>query len=175
MINFEFRRTSKKCSVSQRLLLPDEEFYSALVGDETNPQRLDFAIENWHGPPEDCVGWWKSKIPPAELGKIYPAPRSALLAFFEETRQHPATADVAYVTGLLLAQKKLFSIEDSEVGVASNCLTLKNRQTNETFEIQVVEIAPARLQEIQAVLSERLFSDQPFEQEEIADVPADEP
>ena len=165
MLNFDFRRTNRKCSKSDRLLQPGEEFFSALVDFGGEPQRLDFSNESWSGPPENCLGWWKSNIPDMEKGKIYWVPRRVLLAYFDLVREQSDQADVAYMMGLLLAQKKILSVVDSIHGPVGEQLQLFNRRDNLHYEIPIVEISPERLRQIQAELSERLFTDQPFESE----------
>ena len=162
MLNFDFRKSSRKCCQSEREFQPGEEFYSALLEcEDGTTERRDFCIENWDGPPENCLGWWKSRVPDLGKGRVYWAPKDVLLAYFDHVRSHPQKADIAYVTALLLAQKKILMIEDD--GGDSSKFVLNNRATKETIEIPVVEIEPTRLTEIQDELSERLFRDQPVE------------
>ena len=167
-MNFDFRRTSKKCSVTDRTLQPGESCFSALIerGDET--VRLDFSEQAWTGPPEDCIGWWKTSIPESDKGKVYWVPRSVQLSYFEHLMQQESQRDAAYITGLLLLQKKVLALDDSidDASEDSALLHLKNRKTNQTYVLTVVEVAPDRLHEIQQELSERLFSDQPCEVDE---------
>lgn len=165
MLNFDFKRSSKKCSKTARILLPGEEFYSALVEREGNTDRLDFCLEAWEGPPEDCLGWWKSRIPDVGKGKIYWAPRHVLLSFFEHVANQPSQSDVAYITALLLTQKKILALDDTLDEPDSQILQLKNRQDNQVYQIPVIEVPPQRLIEIQDELAERLFMDQPYDPE----------
>jgi len=174
MTEFEVKRTSKKCSKTERPLLPGEQFFSALVevGDDT--QRLDFSAEAWSGPPQDCLGWWKATIPEEVKGKIYWAPRAVLLAYFDHLTSQPNQADVAYMVALLLVQKKVLHLEETLEEPDSQILAIKNRHSNENYRIPVIEISPARLAEIQNELSERLFLDQPYDLEGDAPDPAEE-
>ena len=178
MLHFDFKRNSKKCSKTDRVLQPGEEFYSALVESGDATERLDFSVEAWESPPENCLGWWKSKIPDLSHGKIYWAPKHVMLAYFEHVSQQPDQADVAYITGLLLAQRKILTIEESFDEPDGPMLQLRNRHDKETYSLPVVECTPQRLAEIQAELSERLFTDQPFgTDEDVAEVDSetDEP
>lgn len=158
MLNFEFRGVGKRCSVSDRILLPGEEFYSALVeGDEDN-QRLDFAVEHWKGPPENCIGWWKSEVPSQPSGRVYWAPREVLLAFFEHILQQPNQADTAYITALLLAQKKILATKETLEQPDPDLLYLENKRDKASYQIPVVQVSPDRMMEIQLELSEKLFT-----------------
>jgi hypothetical protein len=162
MLNFEFRPSSKKCSATDRMLLPGEEFFSALIERGDDLQRLDFSLEAWQGPPEQCIGWWKSTIPVVRGNKIYWAPRKVLLAYFEHVRQQVGRADVAYVMALLLVQKKILSLDDILESAGSQSLHLRSRQENLKYQVPVVDIPPARVQQIQDELAVQLFSDQPY-------------
>jgi hypothetical protein len=158
MLNFEFRGSSKRCSKSNRILNPGEEYYSVLIekGDETI--RLDYAPECWEGPPEDCLGWWKTKIEIPDKNQVHWAPREVLLAYFDQVRQHPSQADCAYIMALLLAQKKILTTKETLDEPDGHILRLENKRDGVHYEIPMVDIAPDRLQQIQAELTEKLFT-----------------
>jgi hypothetical protein len=163
MLNFDFKKSSRKCFESDREFQPSEVFYSALVEVDDSTERRDYGDEHWEGPPDGCIGWWKSRVPEKKEGKVYWAPKNVLLAYFQHVHADANSADVAYVTALLLVQKKILSIGDSE---DASILLVHDRQAKETFEVNVPEISPKRLTEIQTELSERLFMDQPIEEGE---------
>ena len=126
-------------------------------------ERRDYGIDHWEGPSEDCIGWWRARVPDLGKGRVFWAPKNVLLAYFEHVQNRPETVDLAFVTGLLLVQKKILSILD-ENDSAEN-LVLYCRSKKATYTLPVVEISSKRLQEIQDELSERLFMDQPIEDE----------
>lgn len=165
MLNFEFRGSSKRCAKSDRILNPGEEFYSVLIekGDETI--RLDYASECWDGPPEDCLGWWKTKIDPPDKNKVHWAPREVLLAYFDQVRQHPHQADCAYIMALLLAQRKILTTKETVEAPDSSILRLENKRDGIQYEIPIVDVAPDRLQEIQVELTDKLFTSRAEEEE----------
>ena len=169
MLNFDFKRSSRQCSQTDRTLQPGETFFSALLDHDGVIERLDYCVEAWKTPPENCLGWWKSKVPELGKGKIYWAPRNVLLSYFEHVRGQPSEADTAYVTALLLVQKRHLSLEESTSENNSQVLHLKNRRDNQAYEVPVVDITPARLAEIQDELAERLFMDQPYDPDEDLD------
>ena len=166
MLNFDFKRSSRKCCRSERVLLPGEEFYSALVEVDGATERQDYCQDVWESPPENCIGWWKSKVPEVDKGRIYWAPRNVLLAYFDHISSQSAQADIAYVTALLLIQKKILTLEESIEGGDSQTLELRNRKANQNYQLRVVEIASQRMAEIQDELAERLFMDQPYESDD---------
>jgi hypothetical protein len=159
MLHFNFKKSSRKCYVSEREFEPGQEFFSALFErDDGSTERRDFSGGHWAGPPEDCIGWWKSSIPELGKGRVYWAPKNVMLSYFEHVQSSPQTVDIAFVTGLLLAQKKILTIVDA--GDDEN-LVLNCRSSKKTYTVPVIDVTPQRLGEIQAELSERLFMDQP--------------
>lgn len=161
MLNFEFRMAGKRCCRSDRPLLPGEEFFSALVEKQGETVRLDFAAENWQGPPEECVGWWKSSVPKSEKGRVYWAPREVMLAYFEHVRQQTDQADIAYLLALLLAQKRILTTKESLDSPNPNVLYLENKRDRCSYEVPVVPVSASRIEEIQNELSNKLFTNQP--------------
>ena len=164
MLNFDVKKSSRKCFESAREFLPGEVFFSALIEIEDSTERRDYGAEHWKGPPEQCIGWWKSRVPEKKEGKVYWAPKNVLLAYFEHVCGDSKTVDLAYVTALLLAQKKILTISESEDPAI---MLLQNRSSKESFEISIPDISSTRLAEIQNELSERLFMDQPVEDDVI--------
>ena len=161
MLHFEFKKSSRKCYASEREFKPGDGFYSALLEREDGQsERRDFSIDQWDGPPDDCIGWWKSSVPELGKGKVYWAPKRVLIAYFEHLQTSEQTADLAFVTGLLLMQKKMLTQLDSEHGEST--LELHCRSSNTTYSLAVVDISPERLAAIQQELAEKLFVDQPI-------------
>jgi hypothetical protein len=163
MLNFEFRGSNKRCAKSDRVLNPGEEFFSVLMEKGNEIVRLDYASEFWDGPPEHCIGWWKTKVETLDSNRVHWAPRSVLLAFFDQVRQSPDQADCAFITALLLARKKILTTRESLQEPDGNRLYLENKREGIQYEIPVVEISPERLVEIQDILSEKLFTCQLIE------------
>jgi hypothetical protein len=168
MPDFDFKRSSKRCSVSERAFVPGEEYVSALleVGDDL--QRRDFGLDAWKEPPENCVGWWKTSVPEATEGRVFWAPDEVLLSYFDHLKQLPGQDDVTYVMTLLLVRKKLFKLEEFVDSGSGQQMVVLNRREKEMLQVTVVDLPPDRLTEIQNELEEKLFTDQPL------DVEADE-
>ena len=128
-------------------------------------ERLDFCNESWDAPPENCIGWWKSRVPELGKGKVYWAPQEVLLAYFDYVRDRPDQSDTAYVMALLLVQKRILTLTETVEREEGSFLLFKNRKAKLKYELPVIEVEPARLAEIQNELAERLFMDQPYETE----------
>ena len=113
------------------------------------------------------------KIEPLGSKKIYCASRSHLLAWFDHVRQQPHQADLAYVTALLLAQRRILVTKESLEEPDQSVLHLENKRDKFHYEIPFVDICPVRLMEIQNELSEQLFTDQPHATEDQQETEAD--
>ncbi|MDB2686251.1 hypothetical protein N9Y42_03500 [Mariniblastus sp.] len=161
MLNFEIKKSTRKCAETGRDFEPGEVFFSALIENEDGTtSREDYSADAWDETPEHCIGWWKSQVPETDKGKIFWAPRKVMLAYFEHVLTQPASQDIAFVTALLLIQKKyLVMVDDGE----ANTMTVRNRTNKESYSVPIVELEGPRLADIQALLSEQLFMDEPID------------
>ena len=161
MIQYEFKRTTRKCFETGREFDRGEEFFSALIDTDQGPERRDFGQDVWKGPSDDCIGWWKSSVPLLEKGRVYWAPSDVLLAYFESLTER-AIKDAAYAMGLLLVRKRLLQlVETDDDAEGGPLMILRNRKTKEKIEVPVVELTAERMSQIQDELAENLFMDRP--------------
>ena len=163
MPEFDFKRSSKRCSVTDRAFAPGEKYVSALIEVEDDLERRDFSVAEWTEPPEDCVGWWTTQVPEATEGRVFWAPDEVLLSYHRHLQESPGREDVAYVMTLLMVRKKLFSLEEFIDSPAGQRMVVLNRRAKETLEVEVVDLPPDRLTQIQKELEEKLFTDQPLD------------
>lgn len=168
MINYEFKKTSRKCSVTGEEFERGEEFISALIEtDDGGTERLDFSITAWKEPPENCIGWWKSKLPLLEKGKIYWAPREILLNFFEHLNEqneqsqdggNQDAAETLYVMSLLLVRKHILKMVETVEEEGVEFIRLRRSADKSKYKIRAVNLSPERATKIQEELSEKLFT-----------------
>lgn len=166
MLNFDFKKTSRKCSTNDRPFESGEVFFSALIDEGGELVRKDFASEAWDAPPEGCVGWWKSRMPNLEKGKVYWAPKDVLMAYFQHVYEQPAYADLAYVMAVLLVRKRILQMIETDESTEPPTMIVHHRKTKTDFPIAVQELSSHRISQIQNELAEQLFSDQPPESQD---------
>jgi hypothetical protein len=171
------QRFSRKCSQTGREIGPGEVYFSSLVETPTGIQRYDFSREAWSGPPEECLGWWKSRLPAPSSTKIRWAPESVLLAYFENLLVTQRW-EVLNVLVLALARRRIMTIEyppresaGSDDAEASDELLLTVRSTGDTHRIPQIDFSSIDVRAIQAELDQHLFTDQ-VEDEPIAPEPS---
>ncbi len=161
MMDYEIKRCTRQCSVTGRELQEGEEFYSALIAEGADVQRVDYSKEAWEGPPEGALGWWKSQMPTKASRRARMAPNEVLLDLFHELEHNPEQQDMCYVLALLLIRRRLFRLEDpeEETEVAAETMIVFCPREEATYKIHVTEPDEARVVELQDQLANLLFAD----------------
>ena len=159
MVNFDFKRTSRKCSISGRSFESGEEYVSLLVEEDDELIRKDIALSEFDAPPENCVGWWKSRVPDLDKGTVYWAPKDVLMSYFQHLIQQPDSPDMVYVMAILLLQKKHLRLLETTVVDEVESMSLICHSTKEKFDVKVVEVSQERDASIQNEMAEKLFTD----------------
>ncbi|MDR1484921.1 MAG: hypothetical protein LBT09_08880 [Planctomycetaceae bacterium] len=154
----EVPKAARNCCLSGRELLSGEVFFSILVEEDDGFVRRDFASENWKGPPEKFVGWWKSVVQNINEKKIKLAPNDVLLDLFDQICTSSSQADLLYVLSLLLIRRRLFRYDREEQDEnGQKKMFVYAIKENNSFEIPVAMPDWKRLEEIQNQLAELLY------------------
>ncbi len=161
MIEFDFKRPTRKCSVTEQDIGPGQRFVSALV-EQANGSlaRLDFSEANWTSPPDDCIGWWTSQVPFADKGRVYWAPNDVLLAFFEHALSQPDQQPMAFVMALVLVRKRIVQWRETTVRGQKKYMMLHDAKNKNDYEVLECELQVEEVAELQTDLAEKLFTDQ---------------
>jgi len=191
MQQFDVKRGSRKCCITEQPFGPGVFFYSALVETSSGAIRKDYSCDAWKNSPwnqgesqdqqtseennstdqsaDALIGWWKQRVADLDSGKVYWAPDHVLIACFDSlyARQSKNNSDqneTAWVMALLLMQKRLLARQDRETD--DDTLYLVNKKTKEEYTLHEPEIDAQRIDAIQNQLVEQLFSDLPVIEEE---------
>jgi len=162
MLDYDIQRCTRRCAATDRELQPDEPFYSVLVAEGAEIVRRDYCEAAWQAPPEDAVGWWKSRMPSAGGNKVHWAPNDVMLHYLEQLANDPAQSEMVYVLALLLTRRRVLRLDGSETG-DNGCevLLLSCPRHENEYRIPVASPDPERISEIQDQLARLLFSDGP--------------
>lgn len=163
MMDFQIKRTTRRCHETDRELKPGESFYSDLVKQDGELLRRDICEEAWKGPDEASIGWWRARIPANDSGKVYWAPRDVLISYFETLQQNEKHAPIAFVMALLLIRKRILKLVDSEEKDGQEQLEIHCSRDKKTWNVPVVDLTPQQVTEIQQELAQQLFMDHPPE------------
>lgn len=162
MMEFDFKRPTRRCHRTERDLQPGESYYSALLDEGDELVRVDFSAAAWTGPPPGAIGWWRSQLPERDGQRVYWAPPAVLLAYFQELDHRPEKAETRYVLALLLQQKRLLALRDVRRGPhGEQEWVLHAARLDADFVVADVPPAPSHLAAIQSELASHLFTDQP--------------
>ncbi len=162
MMDYDFKRSSRRCHRTEQELKPGDEYYSALVEQGDEFVRLDFSKSAWEGPPAGTIGWWRSRVPERDGQRVYWAPSDVLLAYFQELENRPERAATRYVMALLLQQKRLLTLHDVRSDPEGRReLLLHSARLKTDFVVSDIPPPPEQIRAIQAELAANLFTDQP--------------
>lgn len=159
VIDYEVQRCTRHCAVSGRELAGGETVYSVLLAQGADLKRLDYAADAWPGPPEVCIGWWKSQMPTRESKRAQMAPGEVLLEFFTGLAEQPERQDVRYVMALWLVRRRMLRLDATEPaddGVET--LILHCPRDESTHRVRTAVPNAARAAEIQTELSQLLYT-----------------
>lgn len=160
MVEFDIQRCTRKCAKTDREFQPEEEFYSALIAEGSTVVRHDYSKEAWEAPPENALGWWKSRMPEANAKKVNWAPNDVMLHYFEQLADDPASADVRYVLSLLMIRRRVVRLEETRHEAEGGEHMVLYCPKNETeYVVPVSEPTGERVQQIQESLTQLLFAD----------------
>lgn len=159
VFEFEIQKCTRRCAETSRDLKPGDVFYSTLHGEGTQVVRRDYAEEAWKGPPEDAIGWWKSKVPDPSARTVHWAPNDVMLHFFDELDRRQDSQDTRYILTLLMIRRRVVRLEDTEHDEQGREVMVVYCPGNETeYRVSVVTPSPQRIAEIQQELANLLFA-----------------
>ena len=159
MLEFDVQRCTRRCATADRELRPGEPFFSVLVSEGSQVVRYDYGEEAWQGPPEGCIGFWKSRMPEPNSTRISWAPNDVMLDYFQQLEEDVAKQDIRYVLALLMIRRRLLRLEETRAIDAGGELMVLYCPRNETeYKLNVVTPGKERIQEIQQELGQLLFA-----------------
>lgn len=148
---FELKNCSRTCAATERPLNPGEVYFSVLTATGNEFVRNDYAVEAWQGPPDDCVGWWRSRVPTKDDAPPQLAPTDVMLNLFEALDGRSEELAFRYLLGLLLLRRKVLRRDDSRRDAQGReLITLHCQRRQQDYEVVVAEPDPeqaVRLQE----------------------------
>src|SRR5262245_9784048 len=155
-MDFEFQRCTRRCAASGRELAPGEAYYSVLQRRGAEIARADYAAEAWSGPPDDCLGWWKSRMPEPDAGRAKLAPNDVLLELFQQLEAVPEKQDMRFVLALLLVRRRVLQVEESAAADAKDMVLYCPRDES-TYRVESSMPGDERIEQIQDELARLLY------------------
>ncbi|NOY41916.1 MAG: hypothetical protein GXP26_08780 [Planctomycetes bacterium] len=160
LLDFEVRSCSRRCVTTEQALQPGDVYFSVLEEQETGLQRLDYCVEAWQGPPEICVGWWRSRVPGKDGGKPKLAPTEVMLNLFAALAKRPEDQEFRYLLSLLLLRRRILrreEVKQNEEGIEVHILFCPRR--DEQFEVVAAEPDAEQATLVQQRMIDLLYGD----------------
>ncbi len=160
LLDFEVRSCSRRCASTERALQPGDVYFSVLEEQTGELERFDYSVEAWEGPPETCVGWWRSRVPGKDGGKPKLAPTEVMLNLFAALAKRPEDQEFRYLLGLLLLRRRVLrrdEVKQNEEG--QEVLTLFCPRRDEPFELVTAEPDGQQAALVQQRMIELLYGD----------------
>ena len=152
--DWEIRKRSDSCTMSQRPFREGESFYTAIFREGDGFRREDVTEEAWASRPvgDTPVAFWRAKFelppppPPEPLAKQ--DAESILRKLIEENSD--TTKNARYILALMLERKRILKPMDS---TDPDVLVYERTQTGETFLIPNPRLSLAQVPEVQREVS----------------------
>jgi len=163
---FKVNRCTRQCHKLQRPLREGEWYYSVVLPGEDEMERRDYAAEAWEGPPEEAIGWWKNRIPPAGEKKLVLAPKEVLIDLLRQMSAFPEQAKSRYLLALMLLRKRLIRLAtetESAVSVQPqpaaepDVLRVEVIEDGSTIEVSVCSINRSESDHLREELNQLLY------------------
>ena len=160
LLDFEVRACSRRCAETDRVLQPGEVYFSVLAEREEGLERFDYSVEAWQGPPEEYIGWWRSRIPKKDGDKPKLAPTEVMLNLLTALAKRPEDQEFRYLLTLLLLRRRVLRREDAKSDESGNeILVLSCPRRNEQYEVVVAEPDANQAKLVQQRMLDLLYGD----------------
>ncbi len=158
-LEIDIAACSRVCAATGRALQPGDVYFSLLQLQSGEMARKDFSAEAWRGPPGDCVGWWRSRVPVKDDSQPVMAPIDVMLNLFEALEEVPAEFEFRYLLGLLLLRRKSLRREDSiRDDKGREVLVLHCSRREKDYELIVSEPSPEQAAKLQQQMFDLLYA-----------------
>ncbi|MEM9353258.1 MAG: hypothetical protein AAGA92_09610 [Planctomycetota bacterium] len=155
---FEVSACSRRCEATGSVLLSEQHYYSVLLSDGGGVVRRDYAEGAWDGPPAECIGWWRSRLPAKSEPEKTLAPKDVLLGLFVALADEPEEADLRCVLGLLLVRRKHLKQVGARGDSSGYEVLCLEDPTGEKHELAMVTPTTERVGRIQERLTDLVYS-----------------
>jgi len=154
LVEYAVQHSDRHCAATGREFSPGETYYSALISEGMGLKRLDYAADAWQKPPENAVGWWKSRVPLPNSTKKHWAPNDVMLDFWDRLADQADKQDMRYVLTLLLVRRRVFRLEEEKrTPQGGEWIVVYCPRREETYEMPVVLPEAERVAQIQEELA----------------------
>ena len=164
-MQYEIPQSSQRCCVSNREIRPGETFYSVVLDTLSGLERRDYAKENWTGPPEDALGFWRSRVPEGPVMEKRPKTLSVdmMWHWFEqlEDAQELKRQQLRYVLALLLIRRRALKLQSTEATPEGSYLVVSRPRSTKTIRVLDPDLSEQQIQEVQEEVTNLMEQGEP--------------
>ena len=149
----EVGKHTHRCQATGREIRPGESDYSVLMETPTGPERRDYSVEGWTGPPEGTVGYWKGKLadeppPPPKPKEI---PLETMVELFDRLESDAERLDDEmkkrrYMLALLLVRKRALKLHSIRRDGDQDFLVVRRPSESRTIDVADPGLGEAEIQ-----------------------------
>ncbi len=160
LLDFDVRSCSRRCAETGDELKPGDVYFSVLDEQTGELIRRDFCVQAWQGPPEECLGWWRSRVPTSGDNKPRLAPSDVMLNLYATLAGRSDDEQFRYLLGLLLLRRRVIRREGSQTDdQGREVLSLFCPRRNEQSDLVVAEPDAEQAKQIQQRMIDLLYGD----------------
>lgn len=157
-MDYVIRSLGKTCAATGRAFAPGERVVSVVLERNGTHERLDFAERDWKEPPPMTVGFWRCRVPDADVRSGAALDPEAMLAYFEQLAEdaNPGHDQLRYVLALYLLQKRRLRLDGARVSDDGEYLQLSGSKGEGPYEIRDQQLADDQIKSLQSELTQAL-------------------
>ena len=158
-MHHEVGKHTHRCQATGREIRPGESYYSVLMETPTGPERRDYSIEGWTGPPEGTVGYWKGKLaeeppPPPKPKEI---PLETMVELFDRLEGDADRLDDEmkkrrYMLTLLLVRRRALKLHSIRRDGDKDFLVVRRPSESRTIDVADPGLGEAEIQAFETEL-----------------------
>lgn len=156
---YKVGRCTRQCYALKRPLRGGEWYYSVVVEDGDDFKRREYSAEGWSEPPENAVGWWKSRMPADDEKKLVLAPPAVLVDLLRQMDQVPNREKSRFLLALMLMRRRVVKAAEPAQEQRDNVeyLRVEVATTGEVIEIPIPTITRGEADSLKDELNELLY------------------
>jgi len=160
-MDYQIKPVGKFCAASGEPLQPGSGCHSVLLEQDGKLVRQDYSDHAWGGPPENCIGYWRSIVPEENSNKRRLVDADLLLEHFIQLTQEGSAAQeqFRYVLALLLLQKRRLVISDQKQNGSQKTLELIGQDGEGPFEVREQQLSQEEIAQLQLELNRQLLQE----------------
>ena len=161
MEQWQVERSTGRCSGTDGILEPGQEYYAALIDKQDHFERCDYCCDYWDQAHPQVFSFWKTRVPlPAEKKKLL-VDDAVLMNFFERLADESDQLKVnfRFVLALILMRKRRLKYEESHRQGDQEIWRMRVAGQKEIHEVINPRLDDEQIQQVSQELSAILQGD----------------